>query len=75
MIPDYATVIADVKELFEGDDIARPVRHPFEFVDPERLIATPDCGMKYLTRGVVFQKFQALGQGTTIVRAELGICD
>ncbi len=39
---------------------------------PERLIAAPDCGMKYLPRATAFGKLHALAEGAAIVRAELG---
>ena len=37
----------------------------------ERLVAAPDCGMKYLPRAVAFGKLQALSRGAAIVRREL----
>jgi 5-methyltetrahydropteroyltriglutamate--homocysteine methyltransferase len=40
-------------------------------VTPERLIAAPDCGMKYLPRDVAFGKLYALSAGARLVRAEL----
>jgi 5-methyltetrahydropteroyltriglutamate--homocysteine methyltransferase len=40
-------------------------------VPPERLIVTPDCGMKYLPRDVAFGKLKALTRGAAIVKAEL----
>ena len=40
-------------------------------VPPERLIVTPDCGMKYLPREVAFGKLEALAAGARVVRAEL----
>ena len=42
-----------------------------EVVPPERLIVTPDCGMKYLPREVAFGKLKALADGARVVRAEL----
>ena len=43
-----------------------------DHVAPERLIAAPDCGMKYLPRDVAFGKLQAMVQGAAIVRDTLG---
>lgn len=37
----------------------------------ERLIAAPDCGMKYLSRDVAFGKLKALADGAAIVRNRL----
>jgi len=71
------TVILGVLDL--GDDavetpavVAARLRAALEFVPPERLIAAPDCGMKYLPREVALGKLQALGEGAAVVRAELG---
>ena len=38
----------------------------------ERLIVAPDCGLKYLPRGVAFAKLAAMVAGAAIVRRELG---
>jgi len=52
--------------------VADRIRAALAWVAPERLIAAPDCGMKYLTREVAAGKLQALVDGTRIVRAEVG---
>jgi 5-methyltetrahydropteroyltriglutamate--homocysteine methyltransferase len=41
------------------------------YVPAERLVAAPDCGMKYLPREVAFGKLRALAAGAAIVRREL----
>ena len=51
--------------------VAARIRAALDFVTPERLIATPDCGMKYLPRDVAFGKLRALAEGAALVRAEL----
>jgi 5-methyltetrahydropteroyltriglutamate--homocysteine methyltransferase len=43
-----------------------------KFVDAERLILAPDCGMKYLPREKAFGKLHALSMAAEKVRAELG---
>jgi 5-methyltetrahydropteroyltriglutamate--homocysteine methyltransferase len=40
-------------------------------LEPDRLIAAPDCGMKYLPRDVAFGKLQALAQRAALVRREI----
>src|SRR5262249_4694311 len=40
-------------------------------VPPERVVAAPDCGMKYLPRERAIGKLAALAAGARIVRAEL----
>jgi 5-methyltetrahydropteroyltriglutamate--homocysteine methyltransferase len=42
------------------------------YVEPERLVIAPDCGMKYLPHEVAFGKMQAMVEGAKIVRKELG---
>lgn len=51
--------------------IAESLRGALRYVDAERLIAAPDCGMKYLPRSVAFAKLKAMVDGTSIVRSEL----
>ena len=52
-------------------DIAARIRNGLKHVSAERLIAAPDCGMKYLPRDVAFGKLKAMADGAAIVRAEL----
>jgi 5-methyltetrahydropteroyltriglutamate--homocysteine methyltransferase len=51
--------------------VASRIRAALAQVPAERLIVAPDCGMKYLPRGVAFGKMQAMVQGAAIVRHEL----
>ena len=51
--------------------VATRIRAALDVVPAERLIVTPDCGMKYLPRQVAFGKLQALVAGAELVRAEL----
>ena len=52
--------------------IAARIRNGLKHVSAERLIAAPDCGMKYLPRDVAFGKLKAMVDGAAIVRAEWG---
>jgi 5-methyltetrahydropteroyltriglutamate--homocysteine methyltransferase len=52
--------------------VASRIRAALKHVEPQRLVAAPDCGMKYLPRGVAFAKLKALAEGAAIVRKELG---
>jgi 5-methyltetrahydropteroyltriglutamate--homocysteine methyltransferase len=70
------TIIVGVLDL--GDPgiesaatVALRLRAALEFIPPERLVAAPDCGMKYLPRATAFGKLKALAEGTAIVNAEL----
>ena len=51
--------------------VAERLRAALAHVPAERLVAAPDCGMKYLTRPLAFAKLQALSAGTALVNAEL----
>jgi 5-methyltetrahydropteroyltriglutamate--homocysteine methyltransferase len=51
--------------------VAARIRAALDVVPPERLIVTPDCGMKYLPRDVAFGKLVSLAAGAELVRAEL----
>ena len=42
-----------------------------DVVPPDRLVAAPDCGMKFLPRRVAFAKLQAMVEAAAKVRAEL----
>jgi len=52
--------------------VAARIRAGLKHLAPERLVAAPDCGMKYLPRERAFAKLRALGEGAAIVRRELG---
>jgi 5-methyltetrahydropteroyltriglutamate--homocysteine methyltransferase len=52
------------------EQVAWRIRRALDVVPAERLILTPDCGMKYLPRATAFGKLQALSAGAAIVRGE-----
>ena len=52
--------------------VADRLRKALKYVNPERIIAAPDCGLKYLPQEVAFGKLKALVEGARIVRAEVG---
>jgi 5-methyltetrahydropteroyltriglutamate--homocysteine methyltransferase len=53
--------------------VADRLRKALQFIPPERLIAAPDCGLKYLPRESARAKLMALAKGTAIVNRELGL--
>jgi len=53
------------------DDVAGRLRAALKYLPAERLVAAPDCGMKYLPREVAFGKLKALAEGAARVRREL----
>lgn len=53
------------------DIVAGRLRQALKHIPADRLIAAPDCGMKYLSRDVAFAKLKALAGGAAIVRREV----
>jgi 5-methyltetrahydropteroyltriglutamate--homocysteine methyltransferase len=53
------------------ETVAGRLRAALEIVPPDRLVAAPDCGMKYLPRAIALAKLKAMVDGTQIVRNEL----
>ena len=51
--------------------VAERIRRALTVLPPERLVVAPDCGMKYLTRRLAFEKLRAMVAGAALVRAEL----
>jgi 5-methyltetrahydropteroyltriglutamate--homocysteine methyltransferase len=60
------------KEVETPQIVADRIRRALPYIDPARVIAAPDCGLKYLPQDVAFGKLKALADGAAIVRAELG---
>ncbi|HVJ25269.1 MAG TPA: hypothetical protein VM756_15190 [Burkholderiales bacterium] len=54
-----------------AQDVASRIRAALKYIPAERLVAAPDCGMKYLTREAAFGKLKALAEGAAMVRKEL----
>jgi 5-methyltetrahydropteroyltriglutamate--homocysteine methyltransferase len=51
------------EEVEAPETVAARIRRAFPHAGPERLVAAPDCGMKYLSRGAAFGKLEALVAG------------
>jgi 5-methyltetrahydropteroyltriglutamate--homocysteine methyltransferase len=58
-------------EIETPEVVARRIRRALPFVNPERLIVAPDCGLKYLPRKVAFAKMNAMVDGAQLVRFKL----
>jgi 5-methyltetrahydropteroyltriglutamate--homocysteine methyltransferase len=70
------TILLGVLDLGDAavetaEHVAERLRAGLKHVAPERLVAAPDCGMKYLPRARAFGKLRALVDGAAIVRREL----
>jgi 5-methyltetrahydropteroyltriglutamate--homocysteine methyltransferase len=50
-------------EVESPETVALRIRRAFPHAGPERLIAAPDCGMKYLSREAAYGKLEALAEG------------
>ncbi len=75
-LPDK-TIILGVIDLNDmtvetPEKVAARIRRALPFVASENIVVAPDCGMKYLPRGVAFEKLRAMVEGARLVRAELG---
>jgi 5-methyltetrahydropteroyltriglutamate--homocysteine methyltransferase len=51
--------------------VAERIRKALPYIEPERLVIAPDCGLKYLPHDVAFGKMKAMVEGAAIVRKEL----
>jgi 5-methyltetrahydropteroyltriglutamate--homocysteine methyltransferase len=58
-------------EAETAETVAARIRAGLKYVTPDKLVPAPDCGMKYLPRGLAFAKLKALADGATIVRREI----
>jgi 5-methyltetrahydropteroyltriglutamate--homocysteine methyltransferase len=58
-------------EVESADVIAERIRRALPYVNPERVIVAPDCGMKYLPRAVAFAKLSAMTTAARVVREQL----
>lgn len=66
--------VIDVKSYFveTPEQVAAGIRKAIKYVDPVRLVVTPDCGFNHCPRHVAFDKICAMVQGAEMVRKELG---
>jgi 5-methyltetrahydropteroyltriglutamate--homocysteine methyltransferase len=60
-------------EIESPETVAARIRRALPFVNPEKVIVAPDCGLKYLPREVAFGKMRAMVEGARLVRAEHGV--
>ncbi len=74
---DGRTVILGVLDLSEAtvetqDQVTARVERALKYVQPERLVLAPDCGMKYLPRDAAFGKLQAMTGAARDLRSRYG---
>ncbi len=63
---DVASEVVETPE-----EVADTLRKALEFVDPDKLVPSTNCGMAPLPRTVALEKLSALSAGAAIVRREL----
>ena len=51
--------------------VADRIRRALPYVDASKIVAAPDCGLKYLPRDVAFGKMRAMVEAALVVRSEL----
>ena len=59
-------------EIETTETVASRIRRAVPYVSPEKIVVAPDCGMKYLPRGIAFAKMKAMVEGARLMRSELG---
>ena len=63
--------LADESPIEDVETVAGRIRNALKVVDADRLILSPDCGMKYLPREKAFGKLTVLARAAAQVRSEL----
>jgi 5-methyltetrahydropteroyltriglutamate--homocysteine methyltransferase len=61
----------NAKAAETAEQVADRLRAALKYILAERLVAAPDCGMKYLPRDLAAAKLKALADGAALVRAEI----
>jgi 5-methyltetrahydropteroyltriglutamate--homocysteine methyltransferase len=67
----FGVIDLGTQDIESAEDVADRLRGALRHVRADRLIAAPDCGMKYLPRDIVYGKLKALAEGAANVRREL----
>jgi 5-methyltetrahydropteroyltriglutamate--homocysteine methyltransferase len=70
---DVAAGVVDVKNTWiePPELVAARIRALLQYIAPERLSITPDCGFSQTARHIAVAKAKSLAEGARIVRAEL----
>ena len=65
---DLSTEEVETPEL-----VVERVERALPYIDKERIVLAPDCGMKYLSREASFGKMQAMAAAAKILRDRYGV--
>jgi 5-methyltetrahydropteroyltriglutamate--homocysteine methyltransferase len=70
---ELAAGLVDVKNYYveKPEDVAERIRAVLQYVSPEKLTVTPDCGFSQTARWAAKAKLKAMVDGTKRVRQEL----
>jgi 5-methyltetrahydropteroyltriglutamate--homocysteine methyltransferase len=65
--------VIDVKDeaVETPETVAKRIRQALVHIPAERMVVSPDCGMKFMPRDRAFGKLKAMVEGTQLVRTEL----
>jgi 5-methyltetrahydropteroyltriglutamate--homocysteine methyltransferase len=71
---EIAVGVVDVKNTWiePPDLVAQRLRQTLQYIEPERVHATPDCGFSQTARFIAQKKLSSMVQGVRMVRRELG---
>jgi 5-methyltetrahydropteroyltriglutamate--homocysteine methyltransferase len=58
-------------EVESAETVAARIERALPYVEAERLVIAPDCGLKYLPHDSAFGKMKAMADGARIVRQKL----
>ncbi|PPR17564.1 MAG: 5-methyltetrahydropteroyltriglutamate--homocysteine methyltransferase [Alphaproteobacteria bacterium MarineAlpha9_Bin7] len=61
----------DDMEVESDQVVAERIERAFKYVSPQNIIASPDCGFKYLPRHIAYAKLEALVAGARLIRDKL----
>ncbi|MDE0201372.1 MAG: 5-methyltetrahydropteroyltriglutamate--homocysteine methyltransferase [Rhodospirillaceae bacterium] len=67
----YGVIDMSDPAIERPETVAERLREALAVVPADRLVAAPDCGMKYLARETAFGKLKAMVDGAAIVRREV----
>ncbi|MDE0387092.1 MAG: 5-methyltetrahydropteroyltriglutamate--homocysteine methyltransferase [Rhodospirillales bacterium] len=67
----YGVIDMNDPDIERPETVAARLREALAVVPADRLVAAPDCGMKYLARDTAFGKLKAMVDGAAIVRREV----
>ncbi len=72
-LPDKTIILGvldlSTDEVETPETVAERIRRAFGHGGPDRLIAAPDCGMKYLSRAAAYGKLESLVEGARLASA------